>query len=45
MPDQPGHAVWHAVGRKTRGFHELTPEYLAEAERYIPDVLAWAEES
>ena len=25
MPDQPGHAVWHAVGRKTHGFHELTP--------------------
>lgn len=45
MPEQPGHAVWHAVGRKTRGFHELTPEYLAEAERYIPDVLAWADES
>lgn len=43
MPDQPGHAVWHAVGRKTHGFHELTPEYLAEAERYIPDVLAWAD--
>ena len=45
MPEQPGHAVWHAVGRKTRGFHELTPEYLAEARRYIPDVLAWADES
>ena len=43
MPKQPGHAVWHAVGRKTRGFHELTPAYLAEAERYIPDVLAWAD--
>ena len=45
MPEQPGHAVWHAVGRKTRGFHELTPEYLAQAERYIPDVLAWTDES
>ncbi len=43
MPEQPGHAVWHAVGRKTHGFHELTPAYLAEAERYIPDVLAWAD--
>lgn len=43
MPEQAGHAVWHAVGRKTRGFHELTPAYLAEAERYIPDVLAWAD--
>ncbi len=41
MPDQPGHAVWHAVGRKTRGFHELTPAYMSEARRYIPDVLAW----
>lgn len=43
MPEQAGHAVWHAVGRKTRGFHELTPAYLAEAEHYIPDVLAWAD--
>jgi hypothetical protein len=41
MPQQPGHSVWHAVGRKTRGFHELTREYLTQAERYIPDVLAW----
>ena len=43
MPDQPGHAVWHAVGRKTRGFDELTDAYLSEARRYIPDVLAWAD--
>ncbi len=43
MPEQPGHAVWHAVGRKTRGFHELTAAYLSEARRYIPDVLAWAD--
>lgn len=43
MPERPGHSVWHAVGRKTRGFHELTPAYLSEARRYIPDVLAWAD--
>ena len=43
MPEQPGHAVWHAVGRKTRGFDELTDAYLSEARRYIPDVLAWAD--
>ncbi len=41
MAQQPGHAVWHAVGRKTRGFHEVSPEYLEQARRYIPDVLAW----
>jgi Protein of unknown function (DUF1838) len=41
MPKQPGHSVWHAVGRKTRGFDELTKAYLEQAERYIPDVLAW----
>lgn len=41
MPQQPGHAVWHAVGRKTRGFHEVSPEYMEQARRYIPDVLAW----
>jgi Protein of unknown function (DUF1838) len=41
MAQVPGHAVWHAVGRKTRGFHEVSPEYLEQARRYIPDVLAW----
>ena len=45
MPDQPGHAVWHAVGRKTRGFHELTDAYMSEARRYIPDVLAWGDDA
>ncbi|MDX2144944.1 MAG: DUF1838 family protein [Rhodospirillaceae bacterium] len=43
MPTQPGHAVWHAVGRKMEGFEGLSPEYLAQAKIHIPDVLAWAE--
>ena len=42
MADHPGHAVFHCAGRKVKGFGELSPEYLAEAEKYIPDVLAWA---
>ena len=42
MPQQPGHSIWHAVGRKMKGFDELTPEYLEQARIYIPDVLAWA---
>lgn len=41
MAQVPGHAVWHAVGRKTRGFQEVSPEYMEQAHRYIPDVLAW----
>jgi len=41
MAQVPGHAVWHAVGRKTRGFHEVSPEYMEQARKYIPDVLAW----
>jgi hypothetical protein len=41
MPQRPGHAVWHAVGRKTRGFHEVDAAYMEQARRYIPDVLAW----
>jgi hypothetical protein len=41
MAQLPGHAVWHAVGRKTRGFHEVSPEYMEQARKYIPDVLAW----
>jgi len=42
MPQQPGHAVWHAVGRKMEGFEGLSPEYLEQARIYIPDVLDWA---
>ena len=42
MPQQAGHAVWHAVGRKARGFDELSPAYLEQARKYIPDVLAWS---
>jgi hypothetical protein len=42
MPAQPGHAVWHAVGRKMEGFEGLSPEYLEQAKMYIPDVLEWA---
>jgi hypothetical protein len=41
MAQVPGHAVWHAVGRKTRGFHEVSAEYMEQARKYIPDVLAW----
>ncbi len=41
MAQVPGHAVWHAVGRKTRGFHEVSPEYMEQARKYIPDVLEW----
>jgi hypothetical protein len=42
MPDRPGHAVWHAVGRKMEGFEGLSPDYLEQAKLYIPDVLDWA---
>ena len=42
MPQQPGHALWHAVGRKMEGFDGLSAEYLEQAKVYIPDVLAWA---
>jgi hypothetical protein len=41
MPQQPGHAIWHAVGRKMEGFDGLSPEYLAQAKVHIPDVLEW----
>jgi len=41
MPQQPGHAAWHAVGRETRGFHEVRPEYVEQARKHIPDGLAW----
>jgi hypothetical protein len=36
-----GHAVWHATGHKVKGLNVLPSDYLAEAEKYIPDVLAW----
>jgi len=42
MPTQPGHAVWHAVGRKMEGFEGLSQEYLEQAKIHIPDVLDWA---
>lgn len=41
MPQQPGHSLWHAVGRKMEGFDGLSPEYLEQARTYIPDVLDW----
>ena len=41
MPQQPGHALWHAVGRKMEGFDGLSAEYLEQAKLYIPDVLDW----
>ena len=43
MGDRPGHSVWHCVGSKLKSFDELSPAYLAQAERYIPDVLAWGD--
>ncbi len=43
MGDRPGHSVWHCVGSKLKSFDDLSPAYLAQAERYIPDVLAWAD--
>lgn len=36
-----GHSVWHATGHKVKGLDSLPSDYLAEAEKYIPDVLAW----
>lgn len=42
MPQHPGHAVWHTVGRKMEGFEGLTPEYMEQAKVLIPDVLDWA---
>ena len=42
MPQHPGNAVWHSVGRKMEGFEGLTPEYLEQARILIPDVLDWA---
>ena len=41
MPQQPGHAVWHAVGRKMEGFEGLSSEYMEQAKIHIPDVLEW----
>ena len=43
MGDRPGHSVWHCVGSKVDSFDDLSPAYLAQAERYIPDVLAWGD--
>lgn len=43
MGSRPGHSVWHCVGSKAKSFDDLSPEYLEQAEKYIPDVLAWAE--
>lgn len=43
MGDRSGHSVWHCVGSKLKSFDDLSPAYLAQAERYIPDVLAWGE--
>jgi hypothetical protein len=36
-----GHSVWHATGHKVKGLDSLPSDYLAEAEKHIPDVLAW----
>lgn len=43
MGQRPGHSVWHCVGSKLNTFDDLSPKYLEQAERYIPDVLAWAD--
>ena len=43
MGDRPGHSVWHCVGSKLKSFEDLSPAYLEQAERYIPDVLAWGD--
>jgi hypothetical protein len=43
MGDRPGHSVWHCVGSKMKSFDDLSSEYLAQAEQYIPDVLAWGD--
>ena len=43
MGNRPGHSVWHCVGSKAKSFDDLSPAYLEQAEKYIPDVLAWAE--
>lgn len=43
MGNSPGHSVWHCVGSKAQSFDDLSPAYLEQAERYIPDVLAWAD--
>ena len=43
MGSRPGHSVWHCVGSKLKSFNDLSPAYLAQAERYIPDVLAWGD--
>ena len=43
MGDRPGHSVWHCVGSKLKSFDELSPAYLAQAEEFIPDVLAWGD--
>jgi hypothetical protein len=43
MGSRPGHSVWHCVGSKAKSFDDLSPEYLEQAEKYIPDVLAWAD--
>lgn len=42
MGNRPGHSVWHCVGSKAQSFDDLSPAYLEQAEKYIPDVLAWA---
>jgi hypothetical protein len=43
MEDRPGHSVWHCVGNKAKSFDDLSTAYLEQAEKYIPDVLAWAD--
>lgn len=43
MGDRPGHSVWHCVGSKLKSFDDLSPAYLAQAEQFIPDVLAWGD--
>lgn len=43
MGSRAGSSVWHCVGSKLMSFDDLSPAYLEQAERYIPDVLAWGD--